>query len=238
MSIALLSCAYAQNSPVNLKGKSKDILAMKWLVKFSNGTWKKYQLTLYIPSNKKKYGTISKALSSKKRKENIETTYIQINNLEAVQDLQKKAEAIKINIKFRETKESDLPDLARNDSEDHFIDPNAFVDSKEHLLFYPKSKELCLPNYHKIKQYLEKHIEKQIKATPKASPKKEKPEINEDDKENISPSSDLANAPRALKSNSRIKSISSCCNLKFIAAIIFALSVSLLGHFYKNQNLK
>ncbi|NGX32451.1 MAG: hypothetical protein K1060chlam4_00498 [Candidatus Anoxychlamydiales bacterium] len=234
MRITLLSCAYSQNFQVKLNGKSKDTLAMKWFVRFSNGTWKRYQLTLYTPSNKKNHGTISKAFSTKRKKENIETTYIQINNLEAVQKLQKKAEVIKITIKFRETKETDLPDPTRIDSEDHFIDPKAFVDTKECLLSYPNPKEHSFPNYSKIKQYLRNHIEKQIELSPKESPKKKKQEQKEEDKENISPSSDLANAPTALKSNNRIKSISSCCNLKIIATIILALSVSLLGSFYKN----
>ena len=77
-----------------------------------------------------------------------------------------------------------------------------------------------------------------LEASPETPPKKTKPEQEEEDKENIPSSSNLTNVPTALTGNNRIKSISSCCNLKIVAAIIFALSVSLLGSFYKNYNVK
>lgn len=230
MSIDYLGCAYSQNFSVKFNGKKKDILAMKWFAHFSNGTWKTYQVTLYNHSNQKKYGTIFKAFSPKSKKEYIETTYIQINNLGAVKQLQKRKDSIKINVIFKEPKDPEKFDPFENNSEDHYIDPKAFVDTKKLLFPNPDPKRKTqggLPNYFEIKEYLTKHINKQIKKSPAEDEIAEK----KDDKENILSSSDLVDTPTYFRElSSKIQFItSSCCNLKLVAGIILALSVSMIG---------
>lgn len=226
MSIEYLGCAYSHDLQINLNGKDKKILAMKWLVYFSDCSWKTYQVTIY---NQKKNGTFSKKLSKKNQKEN-ETSYIQINNLEAVKHLQNKDDTIKKVVKTRYTETTDKPYPPNIDEESHCIDPNAFVDTKKNLFLSGH------PNYFHIKEYLAQYIAEELpreRFLPKHTDNKEK-EKPENAPPATAPATELALTPATdapFPQANKIQPLSYCCNLKVLTGLIIAISAALIAKF-------
>ncbi len=247
MSVIYLGCAYSLEFSIKLNGNSQNILATKWFFYFSDGTWKTYYITLFNISDQKKSGTISKTFSSKSKKEN-ETTYIQINNLDAVKLLQKRKDTIKITIEHENAIEAKRPDAYSNQSEMHCINPTAFIDTKQNLFYLDKPY-----NYFLIKQFLTTYLDKTKTLSSIAPP--EEPEAPSQTSEPTIATDKEANPPQEKEnkgtpqlpapfvspsktSSLKIQPISACCNLKIIVGIILAISTTIIANFCEIQFIK